>query len=138
MWPWKMNLFPRLVGMFRSLFFTSFSELHLLLLCTSSTSFFTPMSSSFSSPPQRILLLFLHDAGSSGSDITSFFSSIPLESFGDKSFHEVTDMLGIQIVTPTARIQSNFFSLRKRRRRGIRVLLTGSGMRCHLTGRCWD
>jgi len=57
-------------------------------------------------PAHRIGLVFLHDACSSGADIASFFSSIPLESFGDKSFTEVCDILGIQIHTPTAQIRS--------------------------------
>lgn len=56
---------------------------------------------------ERIGLLFLHDAGSSGADIASFFSSIPLESFGDKSFQEVCEMLRIQVVTPTALVRSD-------------------------------
>lgn len=55
----------------------------------------------------RIGLVFLHDAGSSGADISSFFSSIPLESFGEKSFLEVCDMLNIDIITPTAQVRSD-------------------------------
>lgn len=54
----------------------------------------------------RIGMVFLHDSNSSGSDISSFFNSIPLESFGDKSFTEVCDMLGILINTPTAQVRS--------------------------------
>ena len=56
---------------------------------------------------ERIGLVFLHDAGSSGPDISSFFSSVPLESFGDKSFQEVTEMLNIDIITPTAQVRSD-------------------------------
>lgn len=51
-------------------------------------------------------IIFLHDANSSGADISSFFSSMPLESFGYKPFKEVCNTLGIQIVTPTAKICS--------------------------------
>ena len=54
----------------------------------------------------RITLVFLHDAGSSGPDINSFFSSIPLESFGNKTFYEVCQLLGVEVVTPTAQVRS--------------------------------
>jgi hypothetical protein len=74
---------------------------------TSHTTFSHSLLPMSTNTTQRIGLVFLHDAGSSGSDISSFFSSIPLESFGDKSFNEVCDILGVQMCTPTAQVRSS-------------------------------
>lgn len=50
----------------------------------------------------RLAIVFLHGSGSSGIDIRTFFDSIPLESFGHKTFSDVLHLLDFDLITPSA------------------------------------
>lgn len=53
-------------------------------------------------PNNKLAIVFLHGSGSSGIDIRTFFDSIPLESFGHKTFSDVLNLLDFDLVTPSA------------------------------------
>ena len=50
----------------------------------------------------KSLVVFLHGSGGTGPEIRSFLDTVPLESFGMKTFRTVADEKKIEFVCPTA------------------------------------
>ena len=50
----------------------------------------------------RTLVVFLHGSGGTGPEIWSFLDTIPLETFGMRTFRSVADEKKIDFVCPTA------------------------------------